>query len=61
MKNYENHELKLSLSNVKNHLQFFKGDAYYVNQEEQASIYTKKNQTIDIKLEEKVQNIYPFY
>ena len=61
VKNYEITELNLPLSNVKNHLQFFKGDAYYVNQEEQASIYTKKNQTINIKLEEKIQNIYPFY
>lgn len=51
----------LNLNDVKSELKFYKGHGYYINQLDDAVIFTPNGKILEFELEEPVKNIYPFY
>ena len=53
--------VNLNLNDVKGNLKFYKGYGYYINQLDDAVIFTPDSELLEFDLEESVKNIYPFY
>lgn len=53
--------VNLKLNDVKSELKFYKGHGYYINQLDDAVIFTPNGKILEFELEEPVKNIYPFY
>lgn len=53
--------VNLNLNDVKSELKFYKGHGYYINQLDDAVIFTPNGKLLEFELEEPVKNIYPFY
>lgn len=51
----------LNLNDVKSELKFYKGHGYYINQLDDAVIFTPNGKLLEFELAEAIKNIYPFY
>lgn len=61
VKSFKRYTFDLNINQVNHQLHFFRGYAYYINQENKAVIHTPKGKSIEFQLEEKARSINPFY